>query len=90
MGYQLRRRKIPGRLILLAPVVVLEGVAVASKSGFSPTAQRSEEEELETVEERVRMEVNLAQSLQKSAWAPSLSSSAEPVVPEPQPTLWGH
>ena len=89
MGYQLRRRKIPGRLILLEPVAVLEGVAVASTSGFSQTAPRSEVE-LETVEERVRTEVNLAQSLQKSAWAPSLSSSAEPVVPEPQPTLWGH
>ena len=89
MGYQLRRRKIPGRLILLEPVAVLEGVAVASTSGFSQTAPRSEVE-LETVEERVRMEVNLAQSLLKSARAPSLSSSAEPAVPESQQALWGH
>ena len=80
MGYQLRRRKIPGRLILLAPVVVLEGVAEGSTRCSPPTllevALRNEK-----VAERARKVVNLAQFPLKSVLAPSLSFSAEPAVP---------
>ena len=85
MGYQPPRTTIPEHLLLLLlpAVVVREGVAEVSTTGFLPTLVEVAAED-ETVVERVRKVVNLAQSPLKSVLAPSLFFSAEPVVPELQ------